>query len=79
VSDELTEIGITGGWSVEPATHENLGEGVEGRLFAGFIGWPSVEDHQEYKGTEAHGKAIGPLRTGVKGMKVHHVAFKQYK
>jgi hypothetical protein len=79
VSDELTQIGMTGGWSVEPATHENLGEGVEGRLFAGFVGWPSVEEHYGFRGSELHTKVIAPLKTGIKGMKVHHVAFKQYK
>lgn len=72
-------LGITGAWTLEPATHENLGEGVEGKMFAAFIGWPSVEEHQKFRGTEAHAKVTAPLRKGIKGMKVHHVAFKQYK
>jgi hypothetical protein len=71
--------GITGGWGVEPHQHENLGDGVDGKLFAAFIGWPSVEAHMEFRKTEDFGKVIPFLRGGPKGMKVWHVAFQQYK
>ncbi|KAJ4365539.1 hypothetical protein N0V83_008158 [Neocucurbitaria cava] len=71
--------GLVGGWAEEKATHEKLGEGVEGKLFAAFVGWPSVEAHMAFRKSEEFGKIIGYLRTGVKGLNVFHVAFKQKK
>ena len=71
--------GVFGGWSVEPHQHENLGEGVNGKLFAGFIGWPDVEAHMAFRKTEDFARVIPLLREGHKGMKVWHVAFQQYK
>jgi len=71
--------GVIGGWSVEPQKHESLGEGVDGKLFAAFIGWPSVDAHMEFRKTEDFGKLIPHPRGGPKGMKVWHVAFQQYK
>ncbi|KAF1843647.1 uncharacterized protein K460DRAFT_368512 [Cucurbitaria berberidis CBS 394.84] len=71
--------GLVGGWSVETHQHESLGEGVEGKLFAAFVGWPTVEAHMAFRETEEFGKIRGYLRTGVKGIKVWHVAFTQYK
>jgi hypothetical protein len=71
--------GITGGWSVESHQHESLGEGVDGKLFTIFIGWPNVEAHMEFRKTEDFAKTTGLLREGIKGMKVWHVAFQQYK
>ncbi|CAN9132425.1 unnamed protein product [Alternaria alternata] len=71
--------GVFGGWSVEPHQHENLGEGVNGKLFAGFIGWPDVEAHMAFRKTEDFARIIPLLREGHKGMKVWHVAFQQYK
>ncbi|KAI4664885.1 uncharacterized protein J4E79_003184 [Alternaria viburni] len=71
--------GVIGGWSVEPHQHESLGVGVDGKLFAAFFGWPSVEAHMEFRKTEEFGKLIPYLRSGPKGLKVWHVAFQQYK
>jgi hypothetical protein len=71
--------GLIGGWSVELHQHENLGEGVDGKLFAAFIGWPTVEAHMEFRKTEGFTKIIPLLRGGVKGMKVWHVALQQHK
>ncbi|KAH7341147.1 hypothetical protein BKA66DRAFT_434763 [Pyrenochaeta sp. MPI-SDFR-AT-0127] len=72
-------IGLEGGWSVETHQHENLGEGVDGKLFAAFIGWPTVDSHMAFRKTEDFGKIIGHLRGGTKGIKMWHVAFTQYK
>ena len=71
--------GILGGWSVEPQQHESLGEGVEGKMFAAFIGWPTIEAHMAFRKTEEFGSVIGLLRGGTKGIKVWHVKFTQYK
>ncbi|KAL1800735.1 hypothetical protein ACET3X_001077 [Alternaria dauci] len=71
--------GIAGAWSVEPHQHESLGEGVDGKLFAMFIGWPSKEAHMEFRETEDFKRVAPFLRTGLKAMKVWHVAFQQYK
>ena len=71
--------GLIGGWSVEPHQHEKLGEGVDGKLFAGFIGWSNVEAHMEFRKTEDFARIIPLLRDGIKGMNVWHVAFQQYK
>lgn len=70
--------GLIGGWGVEPHQHENLGEGVDGKLFAAFIGWPSVDAHAEFRKTDEFGKLIGYLREGAKGIRLWHVAFHQY-
>ncbi|CAO2656060.1 Nn.00g048630.m01.CDS01 [Neocucurbitaria sp. VM-36] len=81
-AEEITNIeavGLAGGWSEEKHQHEGLGEGVEGKLFAAFVGWPTVEAHLEFRKTEAFEKIREYLRTGVKGIKVWHVAFTQYK
>lgn len=75
---DIQTTGMIGGWGVEPATHEGLGEGVEGKMFASFIGWPTVEAHMEFRTTEAFGKIIGLLRGGAKGIRVWHVAFKRF-
>lgn len=64
---------------MEAHQHEAFGEGVDGKLFAAFIGWPSVEAHQAFRKTEDFGKVIGLLREGTVGIKVWHVAFKQFK
>ncbi|KAF2122921.1 hypothetical protein BDV96DRAFT_510628 [Lophiotrema nucula] len=83
--DEALEIpdmkatALIGGWSIETHQHENLGEGVDGKLFTAFVGWPSVEAHLNFRKTEAFPKITGHLRAGAKAVKVWHVAFKQYK
>ncbi|KAG9191776.1 hypothetical protein G6011_10510 [Alternaria panax] len=71
--------GVTGGWSVETHQHKNLGEGADGKLFAGFIGWSSLETHVEFRKTEDFMTITSLLRDGVKGMNIWHVAFQQYK
>ncbi|KAL6705321.1 hypothetical protein ACN47E_007131 [Coniothyrium glycines] len=71
--------GIVGGWSPEGATHEGLGEGVEGKRFVAFLGWESVEAHRAFRETEAGVGVIGHLRAGTKGVRVWHVGFKEYK
>lgn len=70
--------GLTGGWSIEPHQHENLGEGVDGKLFAAFIGWPDIEAHMEFRKTEEFKEIIGLLRGGTKGLKMWHVEFQRY-
>ncbi|EDU49368.1 ABM domain containing protein [Pyrenophora tritici-repentis] len=72
-------IGLAGGWSVEKLPHENLGEGVEGNVFNVFIGWPSVEAHMEFRGTQHFGEVIPMLRDGPKTMKMWHVAFEKFE
>ena len=70
---------MIGGWSAETHQHENLGEGVQGKMFAAFIGWPTIEAHMAFRETEGFGKIIGLLRGGTKGIKMWHVDFKQYR
>ncbi|KAF2024696.1 hypothetical protein EK21DRAFT_117541 [Setomelanomma holmii] len=76
-ADEAAEVpggqvqGMTGGWAIEPQQHD----GAESKLFAAFIGWPSVGAHMEFRKTEGFGKITPLLRGGTKGIKVHHVAF----
>jgi hypothetical protein len=71
----LFYVGLIGAWSIEPHEHEKLGEGVQGKLFAAFIGWPSVEAHMKFRETEDFVKVVSHLRAGPKGASVHHVAF----
>lgn len=66
--------GMVGGFSIEPQTHQ----GVQGRMFAAFIGWPSVEAHLQFRNTEEFGKMIGMLKEGSTGVEVSHTAFKKY-
>ncbi|KAH7085527.1 hypothetical protein BKA63DRAFT_499778 [Paraphoma chrysanthemicola] len=63
--------GLTGGWSVEPRDLD----GEESKVFAGFIGWPSVGAHMEFRKTEDFTKVVPLLRGGTKKIAVHHVAF----
>ena len=81
-AEEIPNIeatGLVGGWSDGKHQHEGLGEGVDGKLFAAFVGWPSVEAHMEFRKTEEFLNIRGYLRTGVKGINVWHVPFTQYK
>jgi hypothetical protein len=70
--------GLVGGWSIERQQHGSLGEGIDGKMFAAFVGWPSVEAHLQFRKTEKFGNIIPLLRGGPKGLKVWHVAFTQY-
>ena len=69
--------GMVGGWGVETQRFE--GEGEEMKVFGGFIGWPSVERHMEFRGREEFPAVVGFLREGVGKVKVHHVAFKRFE
>jgi len=74
--------GLTAGWSVEEQVHANLGkEGEEGKgkMFAGFVGWPSVEAHVEFQNSEAFGSVVGHLAEGPVGSKVHHVVLEKFE
>jgi hypothetical protein len=63
--------GLVGGWSIE--RHEYKDE--EGKLFAAFIGWPSVEAHMAFRKTEDFGRVVPLLRGEAKGIEVVHVEF----
>jgi hypothetical protein len=52
--------------------------GVEGKMFAAFIGWESVEKHLGYKKTEESKKMVGMLREGSVGVETWHVDFEKY-
>ena len=69
--------GLVGGWGVEE--HRFEGDGNKMKVFGGFIGWPSVESHMEFRKKEDFPKAVSHLREGTEKVKVHHVAFKQFK
>ncbi|KAH5048877.1 hypothetical protein HBH96_206820 [Parastagonospora nodorum] len=71
---ERTE-GMTGGFSIEPQEHATLGEGVEGKMVAAFVGWPSLEAHGAWSQSEEYGKAVAPVVEGSTGMDVGHVEF----
>jgi len=66
--------GMAGGWSTEPQTHD----GTEGKMFAAFVGWESVDAHLEFRKTEGFGRIIGLLRGGARGVEVHHTAFTRH-
>ncbi|KAF2011751.1 hypothetical protein BU24DRAFT_426850 [Aaosphaeria arxii CBS 175.79] len=68
--------GVVGGWSIEDHEHEKV-EGAA-KLFAVFIGWPSVEAHMKYRQTEGFKECIPHLREGPKALQMHHVAFKKH-
>jgi hypothetical protein len=65
---------MTGGFSIEPQMYG----GVEGKMFAAFIGWGSVEKHLGYKKTEESKKMVGMLREGSVGVETWHVDFEKY-
>ncbi|KAF2685524.1 hypothetical protein K458DRAFT_416757 [Lentithecium fluviatile CBS 122367] len=71
--------GLAGGWGVEE--HEYAKEGEQGgkkKFFGGFIGWPSVEAHMQFRKEEAFRGVVGHLRDGPVGIKVHHVHFRKF-
>ena len=77
---DITATGLAGGWSVETLPNDEvLGEGVKGHVFNTFIGWPSVEKHVEFRGSDAFGEVIPLLREGPKGAKMWHVAFERFE
>jgi heme-degrading monooxygenase HmoA len=69
--------GLTGGWSVED--HKFQEDGDEGKMFATFVGWPSVDAHMNFRKTEEFKSVIGYVREGTRGLKMWHVEFKQFK
>lgn len=69
--------GLVGGWGVEE--HRFEGDGDKMKVFGGFIGWPSVESHMEFRGMEEFPAVVAYLREGVDKVKVHHVAFKRFE
>ncbi|ORY03419.1 hypothetical protein BCR34DRAFT_492426 [Clohesyomyces aquaticus] len=74
--------GLASGWVVEDVKHKGLGpEGAEGpgKMFWAVVGWPSVEAHMKYRGSEDFAKVIPYLREGPKGVEVHHVAFQKFQ
>jgi len=74
--------GLAGGWSVEPARHESLGaDGVPGvgKMFAVFIGWPSLEAHARFKESEHFERMVELLRKGLSGAEMVHVGFERFK
>lgn len=74
--------GLVGGWSVEPARHMSLGaDGVPGlgKMFAVFIGWPSLEAHARFRESEHFERMVELLREGVSGAEMVHVAFERFK
>lgn len=75
----VAATGLAGGWSVEPHQHESLGEGVDGKMFGAFIGWPSIDAHMKFRETNDFKEIIGLLRGGTKGLKVWHINLHQYK
>ncbi|KAI8939799.1 hypothetical protein NX059_003538 [Plenodomus lindquistii] len=71
--------GILGGWSQEPAKHEGLGEGVEGKLFAVFLGWPDLEAHPNFAKSEHFLPSVGHLLEGMVSRDMVHVQFNKVK
>ncbi|KAE8824177.1 hypothetical protein PTNB85_08733 [Pyrenophora teres f. teres] len=76
---DIEALGLAGGWGLEKLPHESLGEGVEGSVFNIFIGWPTVEAHMEFRGTQHFGEVMPLLRDGPKAMKMWHVAFEKFE
>lgn len=69
--------GLSGGWGVE--THKVDGEGDEKKFFGAFIGWPTVDDHMEFRKKEEFPQVVQFLREGTTGIKMHHVAFQRFE
>lgn len=59
------------GWVIEELQHESV-EGAA-KAYISVIEWESVDKHVAFRETEEFKKAIGPLRDGSKGIKMHHV------
>lgn len=73
--------GITGGWGIEEQKHAQLGkDGEEGpaKLYAAFIGWPTLEAHLEFRKTPEFPGLIKYLRDGPAVAEVHHVRFQKH-
>jgi hypothetical protein len=66
-------FGIEGGWSVEPHDHESVGK--EAKFFGGFLGWPTVDAHMEFRKTDGFPGIVKFLRDGPAAIKMHHVHF----
>jgi hypothetical protein len=79
VANADISTGSNGGWSIEGHAHEHLGEGIEGKLFAAFGGWASLQAHGEAVKTEEFGKIKEKLGAGAVGVRVFHVVFEEYK
>jgi hypothetical protein len=65
---------------MEEQKHESLGkDGEEGpaKMFSGFIGWESIEDHMKFRETPEFPGLIKYAREGVKGASVYHVEFQK--
>ncbi|CBX97997.1 hypothetical protein IAQ61_010103 [Plenodomus lingam] len=71
--------GLVAGWQVEPATHESLGEGVVGKCFTSFMGWPSLEAHEQFRNIDGFEQVVGTMAEGMKGMDLVHVRFMKVK
>lgn len=68
--------GIVTGWTVERKIAE---DGSEEKVFAAFVGWPSVEAHLELRNNADFSQIIAPLREGPKKIEICHVAFTKFE
>lgn len=66
---------MTGGFCIEPQEHATLGEGIQGKMVAAFVGWPSLEAHVAWMQSEEFGKAVAPVVEGSTGMDIGYVEF----
>jgi hypothetical protein len=74
----LRSTGMAGAFAQELRQHDSLGEAVEGKIFAGFVGWDSVEAHEAFGKTGIFREVIGTLRGAAKGSELHHTVFKKH-
>jgi hypothetical protein len=70
----ILTIGMVSGFSIEPQMYE----GVEGKMFAAFIGWENMEKYLEYRKREESKMMVGMLREGSVGVETWHVGFEKY-
>ncbi|KAF2855346.1 hypothetical protein T440DRAFT_441440 [Plenodomus tracheiphilus IPT5] len=71
--------GVIGGWLIVPAVAGHSDEVVEGTLFAGLIGWPSLEAYEASEKTGEFQKAALGLKVGVDRTESVHVALNRVK
>jgi hypothetical protein len=53
--------------------------GQKSKLFKGFIGWPSVQAHMDFRQHDKFGDVVKWLRDGPKKIEMCHVEFKLFK
>ena len=69
--------GVSSGWILEEVAPSSSTDGEKGHAYINVIGWESKEKHMQFRQTQVFKDNIHLLRTGTKGLEVHHTSFVQ--